>query len=450
LDYQTSLNRVLGLTNYERLPGSAYTSVAFNLQRMSDLLKQLGNPHLKQPSVHVAGTKGKGSTSAMIASSLTTSGYRTGLFTSPHLHTIRERIAINGDPITEDDFSSALEGIWDVIETINTKVPENPITTFEALTALAFMYFSKKGVEFQVLEVGLGGRLDATNIVKPEVSVITSLSLDHTDILGDTLQKIAREKAGIIKSKVPLITANQQPEALTVLEEVSENQSASITLIGRDVTFKRTDFNSEMQEMQIAGTILDRPFEHHVRIPLLGMHQLENAALAITTLECLRSKGYPIPYDGIYHGMANVLWPGRLEQLQDNPRIIIDGAHNTWSAKKLREALDEYYKYNSLHLIVGFSSDKDLTGMINEWAPLSSTVITTQSRHPRSVNPENMATEFEKFGIKAQSMPNITLALQEARDHAQENDIILVTGSLFIISEAREIILGIEPELYVQ
>lgn len=417
---------------------------------MRELLTLLGNPHIKQPTVHVAGTKGKGSTSAMIASGLATSGYDTGLFTSPHLHTMRERISINGIPITEEDFSSTVDTIWDSIETINAKTPESPITTFEALTALAFIYFANEKVEFQVLEVGLGGRLDATNVVEPEITVITSLSLDHTDILGNTLHEIAREKAGIIKLKVPIITADQQPEALAVLEEISKSLSAPIVVIGKDVQFNRTDFNSEMQEVQISGKVLDRPFDHHVRIPLLGMHQLENAALAITTLESLRIKGYPIPYDGIYHGLANVFWPGRLEQLQKKPRIIIDGAHNIWSAKKLREAIDEYYKYNALHLIVGFSSDKDLAGMIKEWASLSSTVISTRSRHPRSVDPEHIATEFEKYGHVTQPMPNIGLALKEALNRAKKDDMILVTGSLFVISEARESILGIEPELYVQ
>lgn len=450
MDYQTALNHVLGLTNYERLPRGAYTSAAFDLQRMRELLEQLGNPHIKQPTVHIAGTKGKGSTSAMIASGLAMSGYDTGLFISPHLHTMRERISINGIPITQDDFSSTVDAMWDSIELINTKIPESPITTFEALTALAFIYFSKENVEFQVLEVGLGGRLDATNVVEPEITIITSLSLDHTDILGDTLQEIAREKAGIIKPKVPIITADQQPEALAVLEEISENRSAPMVLIGRDVQFNRTDFNSEMQEVQISGQVLDRPFDHHVRIPLLGMHQLENAALAITALESLRIRGYPIPYDGIYHGLANVLWPGRLEELQKKPRIIIDGAHNIWSAKKLREAINEYYEYSSLHLIVGFSSDKDLTSMIKEWAPLSSTVISTRSRHPRSVDPEYIATEFENYGHPTQPIPNIDLALKEAMNRAKEDDIILVTGSLFVISEARESILGIEPELYVQ
>ena len=284
MNYQTALDYILSFADYERLPRSA---LVFDLRRMESLLERLGNPQEAAKSIHVAGTKGKGSTAAMIASILTQAGYRTGLYTSPHLLTLTERIQVDGKPIDEDAFARLAEVLKPQVEAVNRTGDFGELTTFELLTALAFAYFRERDADYQVLETGLGGRLDATNVVKPEVCVITSISYDHMDVLGDTLTQIATEKAGIIKPGSTVVCSPQFSEAMTVIERICREQEARLIRVGIEVTWQSKAFAPERQSFTLKGLMR----EYDLTLSLIGEHQLENAAAAVTAVEVLTDRG---------------------------------------------------------------------------------------------------------------------------------------------------------------
>ncbi len=434
MDYNAAQEYLLGFTDYEKLPSVTYSAANYDLRRMSVLLEKLGNPHLKSRSVHITGTKGKGSTAAMIASVLSTSGYRTGLFTSPHLLTMRERIQINGQLISESELAAGVGALKPVVTSLMNK-PQweyGALTTFELLTALAFAYFAEKGVEYQVIEVGLGGRLDATNLVNPEVAVITSISLDHEDILGHTLEKIAVEKSGIIKSNIIVVSAPQEPEADYVLAQTCRGNQAKLVRVGTDVTWMLKSFTHAGQSVRIKG----RKSEYELFIPLLGEYQLENAATAVAAIEALIDRGAQVTEENLKQGLARVSWPGRLQIIGRQPWLVIDGAHNPYSVKKLREALVKYFDYERLFVIMGTSIDKNIPGIAKELIAGSPTVIVSASQHPRATPAVRLAEEFAKVGQRVEIAPNIPAALTRARTLAKPSDIILVTGSLFVVAEA--------------
>ena len=431
MNYQDALDYVLSFADYERLSRSA---VVFDIARIEELLKRLGYPHKKAKSVHIAGTKGKGSTSAMINSVLVASGYRTGLYTSPHLLTIRERIQVDNIPITEEEFVNVTEQLKPEIETVNSLGSLGELTTFEILTALAFLYFSTKKVDYQVLETGLGGRLDATNIVIPQVCAITSISLDHTEVLGDTLAKIAGEKAGIIKPGGTVISAPQKTEAMTTIEEVCRKKGAKLIKVGEDVTCQRKGFSNSGQTFHLKGI----RGNYDLTIPLLGEFQLENAAIAVAALEVLAELGAGISAESIASGLSQVSWPGRLQILQENPLFIVDGAHNAYSVKKLGQALEQYFNFEKVIFIVGTSGDKDIAGIVAELAPISSKVIVVPSRHPRATPTSRLTAEFSRWGIRAQATEDICSAIALAQALAKPGDLICATGSLFVLAEVIE------------
>jgi dihydrofolate synthase/folylpolyglutamate synthase len=431
MDFRTAVDYVLSFADYERLSRSA---VVFDIARMEALLKRIGNPHLAAKSVHVAGTKGKGSTSAMIASVLTASGYRTGLYTSPHLQTIRERVQIDGRPISEGEFADGVKGLKPEIEHLNRFGALGELTTFEILTALAFAYFKEKAVDFQVLETGLGGRLDATNVVKPEVCVITSISLDHTEVLGDTIAKIAAEKAGIIKPGCQVVCAPQKAEALAVIEKVCRERGANLIKIGEEVTWRKTKNSDLGQSFHLKGT----KSEYDLTIPLLGEHQLENAAAAVAALEVMRGQAPGISDRSIAIGLAQVNWPGRLQVLQRNPLFVVDGAHNADSARRLREAIKQYFEFDDVILIVGISQEKDIPGIVAELSSLTSQVIVTHSAHPRAAIAATLVAEFSKLDVNPEVTEDIASAVGLALAKAEQGDLICVTGSLFVVSEVME------------
>ncbi|MBM4461892.1 MAG: bifunctional folylpolyglutamate synthase/dihydrofolate synthase [Chloroflexi bacterium] len=429
--FQTAVDYVLSFADYERLSRSA---VVFDIARIEALLKRIGNPHLAAKSVHVAGTKGKGSTAAMIASVLTASGYRTGLYTSPHLLTIRERIQVDGRLISEGEFAAVVERLKPEIEHVNRFGELGELTTFEILTAIAFAYFKERAVDFQVLETGLGGRLDATNVVKPEVCVITSISLDHTEVLGDTIAKIAAEKAGIIKPGCKVVCAPQKAEALAVIEKACQDRGASLVKIGEKITWRRTRITDSSQSFRLKGT----RGEYDLTIPLLGEHQLENAAAAVAALEILRDRAPGLSDGSIAAGLARVNWPGRLQVLQRNPLFIVDGAHNADSARRLREALKQYFDFDDAILIVGTSQEKDIPGIVAELSSLTSQVIVTRSAHPRAATAARLVAEFSKWEVNPEVTEDIASAVGLALAKAKPRDLICVTGSLFVVSEAIE------------
>jgi dihydrofolate synthase/folylpolyglutamate synthase len=401
---------------------------------MELLLKKLGNPEARAVPIQVAGTKGKGSTAAMIASVLTKAGYKMGLYTSPHLLSFTERVQISGIPIAEGEFARLVEVMKPEVEAMNKAGTFGELTTFELLTALAFLYFGEKGIDFQVLEVGLGGRLDATNVVKAGVEVITSISFDHTEVLGNTLTQIAREKAGIIKAGGIVVSSPQFPEAMAVLEGVCRERGVRLVKVGSDVTWGRGAFSREGQSFQLKGL----KGNYSLRLPLLGEHQLENAATAVAAVEILGDLGIKVSPKSIAAGLAGVHWPGRLQALRRKPWFIVDCAHNAYSAKRLAQALKQYFDFERLVLILGVSSDKDVAGMVAELAPLSSIVIATSAHHPRALEPKSLAAEFIKCGIKPQVAGNVTSAVDLALARAKPEDLICATGSIFVVAEVIE------------
>jgi len=414
--------------NYENIPGISYASPDYDLRHVEEVLHQIGNPHLAARTVHIAGTKGKGSVAAMIAQVLTDSGYKTGLYTSPHLHHLRERIKVDGTLISEEAFAELMTKLKPYLEAANRR----QLTFFEVLTILAFVYFHEKQAHFQVLEVGLGGRLDATNVAQPEVCIITSISLDHMQILGDSLEKIAYEKAGIIKPGCTVVLSPQPEEVTSVISNICYKQGANLVRVGKEVTWRGMNGDLSHQSIMVEG----RRGIYHVTIPLLGDYQLENTATAVAALEVLVSRGFDISSQDIAQGLAKVKWPGRFQILQHSPIVLVDGAHNVASIKRLVENVKAYFSYKRALLIFGVSCDKDIPGIVRELVSLSPQVIVTHTSHPRAASPSVIATEFVKMGVNSKITENIPQALFQALSLASEQDLICVTGSLFVVAEA--------------
>jgi dihydrofolate synthase/folylpolyglutamate synthase len=434
MDFKAAVDYILSFADYERMPRSA---VVFDLRRIEQLLARLRNPQDAARSVHVAGTKGKGSTAAMIASILAQSGYRTGLYTSPHLLGIRERIQVNGRQIAEGEFARLTGMIRPEVEAVNARGDFGDLTTFEILTALAFAHFRDEKVAYQVLEVGLGGRLDATNVVKPEVCVITSISYDHMDVLGDTLAKIAGEKAGIVKPGSIAVSSPQSAEAMEVLEKTCRQRDVKLVRVGEDVIWKRESFGPEGQTFQLRG-LKD---EYHLKLPLLGEHQLENAATAVAAAEALMEGGAKITRKTIARGIENVDWPGRLQVLRRKPWVVADGAHNGDSIRKLVSAIREYFRYEKAVVIFGASSDKNIAGMVTEMASFPVRVVLTRTHHPRAVAVERLAEEFSRQGIAYEASASVESAVAKALSIAGPEDLICATGSLFLVAEVMKYML---------
>ena len=431
--FQQALDYIYSFIDYEREPRPR-DAVHYDLRRMDELLARLDVPHLDTPTVHIAGTKGKGSVAAMITSTLTAACYKTGLFTSPHLHVFNERIRIDDRLISDEEVIALVEKLKPEVKAVNEEATYGVLTTFEVITALGFAYFKHKGVDVQVIEVGLGGRLDATNVVRPDVCIITSISLDHTEVLGNTLTEIATEKAGIIKRGSIVVTSPQADEAGKVLERTCQDCNAVQIRVGNDVTWQRLAFDSGGQSFQVKG----RTGSYELSIPLLGQHQLENAAVAVAALEVLIENGFSIDGNDVVRGLAEVNWPGRLQVLSRNPLVVADGAHNPYSARKLREALEQYFHFERGVLIMGASADKDVAGMVSELVPLFDRVIITRSIHPRSMPVESIVAEFTEYRAEVKETDDISTALPLAMSMVGEKDIICVTGSLFVVAGAIE------------
>ncbi len=431
LTYEDALDYIYSFTDYEKKSSYRYAPETFDLARVEKLLVSLNNPHQRFKSIHIAGTKGKGSVAAMSESILRAAGYRTGLYTSPHLHTLRERIQVNGRLIPQETVASLTEQLQPLVSQVEG------LTTFEIITALGFLYFVERGVEFAVLEVGMGGRLDATNVVNSLVDIITSLSYDHTHILGETLPLIAREKAGIIKSKALVVSAPQVPEAMAVIEEVCREKDAELTVIGRDWTWEVGEANLEGQWFRVTTNEF-RVTSYELWIPLLGRHQLINATVVVAAIEKLRQRGINISEASVREGLRQVRWPGRLEILGRRPLVVADCAHNADSAGKLKAALEELFTYRHLILIFGASTDKDIEGMMGELFPLAHQVIVTQARHARAT--DSCVLQQKALTLRREVMVSDSVdgALSLALETVGPQDLICVTGSIFVVAEARE------------
>jgi len=433
LNYRQAEEYLNTFTNYEQIPGITYAQAGYSLRHVEELLRRMGNPQLAARTIHIAGTKGKGSVAAMIAQVLSGSGYRTGLYTSPHFHTLRERIAIDGREISEPEFAGAMAEIKPFIESMRQDASFRQLTYFEALTALAFAHFQNKRVDFEVLEVGLGGRLDATNVVRePAVCIITPISLDHTQILGNTLEEIAWEKAGIIKPGCWVVISPQPREAAQLITDVCREREAKVLQVGKDVTWRKIGGDLKHQSLAIDG----RTGNYQVSIPLLGDFQLENAATSVAALEILSSDGFDISPANIAQGLAQVRWSGRFQILQQHPTVVIDGAHNVASMKRLVDNIKLYFPRKRIFVVFGTSCDKDIPGIIDEVVSLSPQVIVTQTSHSRAAPLADLAAEFTKRGIEPETRKTVTEAISRALSLASKTDVICVSGSLFVVAEA--------------
>lgn len=428
--YQEALDYLYRFVDYSLVRNFRHTPEKFDLARMETILNLMDNPHLRYPVVHVAGTKGKGSTSALIASALTAAGYRVGFYSSPHLQEFTERLQVNGAPIRKADLVTLVNDFKPLIDQV-----EN-ITWFEITTALGFAYFLRQNVDVAVIEVGLGGRLDATNVVDPLVSVITSLSMDHMSILGDTLAKIAFEKAGIIKPGRPVVVAPQQEEARQVVEQAAAERGSRLVQVGRDVQYAPLSHGLDGQHFQV-WMASEPPVE--LFTTLLGLHQVENAATAYAALVTARAEGLAVSDQAIAEGFARVVWPARFEVLQRDPLVIIDSAHNSDSALRLRQTLDDYLPGRGVILLFGASEDKDVTSMLEVLRPRARLMIATQSVHPRAASAEDLAARAAALGCPAQAVAPVEAAYEAALQQAGPDDIILAAGSLFIAAAVRAV-----------
>ncbi len=449
--YRSSLDYLFGRLNYERagmprLPGE------LRLGRMRRLLRRLGDPHDGLRIIHISGTKGKGSTAAMIASALTASGVRTGLFCSPHLHRLEERFRIDGRDATPDELMALVEEVRPAIELIDATDPHprrRDLTFFEVTTALGLLHFARRGCGAVVLEVGLGGRLDSTNVVRPLASVLTSISFDHTKLLGSSLAAIATEKAGILKRSGLAVVGVRGDEPRAAIARVARQRRAQLRWI--DVDFHET--------YQAPTPPLDRPTSGRLSVqtwrsdwgpldlPLLGPHQAQNAATALATLDALADRGLVVGAEAVARGFAGLSFPARVEVLGERPWLVIDGAHNVASAAALAEALRTCFPPTRRTLVFGTTRDKDLIGQLRALLPLFDEVVATRYvENPRAVPPVEVAEAVWALnGQSAEVASDPAEALAVARQQTPPEGLICVTGSLFLAAEARALLLGIEP-----
>jgi dihydrofolate synthase/folylpolyglutamate synthase len=430
-DYQQALDYLYSFVDYSLTRNLRNLPEKFNLERMRALMQRIGNPHQKYPVIHVAGTKGKGSTAAMIAGGLQAAGYRVGFYTSPHLIDFTERIQVNRQPISK-------ESLVEIIEELKPHIAEIPeLTTFELTTAVGFVYFAQQHIDIAVVEVGLGGRLDATNIVTPLVSVITSISYDHTAVLGKTLAAIAGEKGGIIKPGRPLVIAPQADEARQVLTDLAMERNAPVLQVGKDIIYSTGSHSLTSQFFSVA--VNEKPESHlDLEIPLLGQHQVENAATAYGAILAARKEGLAIPDEAIQRGFSSVNWMGRFELLQKEPPVILDSAHNQDSAKRLVETLKTYFPGRRVVLVFGVSEDKDVEGMFAELLPITDLLIATQSIHPRALEAGKLVEMALPYGKSAIAVLPLEEAIRYALENVNSDGLILVTGSLFVVAAAKQ------------
>jgi dihydrofolate synthase/folylpolyglutamate synthase len=440
--YTEALDYLYGFVDYSAQRSYRYSAEVFDLNRVRQLLGRLGDPQDAYPSLHVAGTKGKGSVCAFLASSLRAAGLRTGLYTSPHLLRFTERIRVDGWDIGEGDLAKEVEEIRPHVSQVSG------LTTYEIVTAVAFRYFQRRQVEIAVIEVGLGGRLDATNVLRPMVAAITSISYDHTHLLGERLSEIAAEKAGIIKSGTPVVVAPQQREALSVIEAAARERKAPLVLVGRDWLYAPGSHDLAGQAVYIWSAEEQPKMDAFVEsggaeewapprfeIPLLGHHQVVNAAVAYATLQAARARGLPLEETAIREGFRAAEWPARFQILGSDPVVVVDSAHNRDSALKLRLALDDYFPGAPVTLIFGASDDKDIAGMLAELLPRVRRLVVTQAVHPRAADPESVAETARGFGMRTTVAVPVEKALAQALQEAHPEDVIVAAGSLFVAGE---------------
>lgn len=408
----------------------------YGLERTERLLELLGNPHKKLKLIHIAGTNGKGSTSSILGKVLIEHGYKVGFFNSPHLEEIEETIRVNDENIPEEDLVYLLEEIKPYVNKVVEEGYKHP-TEFEVLTCIMFLYLYRQKVDFGVIEVGLGGRLDSTNVIKPILSIITSISLDHTNILGNTIQEITNEKAGIIKESIPVITCNQKNEAIDIIKDkalltkskltiVDSNNFVLLEIVNDDIPYQRVsiNFNNNKYTLDLA---------------LLGKHQIINLSLAIKALEELEKLNYiKVNINKLYKGVKNVKWKGRLEVLKKDPFIVIDGAHNIAGIEFLKSNIEEYFKYKNLYLILGILADKNVEEMVKIIAPVATEVYTVTANSIRAASANELKEVVLEYNNNCIAFDDYDKAIKLSLSKANKDDLIVAAGSLYMIGEIRK------------
>ncbi len=449
MPYPQTIQYLDSFINYEKKTDYRYKQ-SLKLERIREFLKDIGNPQESLKCIHVAGTKGKGSVCIFTAHVLRDAGYKVGLYTSPHFSSVRERIRVLscGDSadtdfpgmIPEKELEELVTELKPQIDSYNAVSLYGPLTFFEVYTALALLYFKRKEVDFAVLETGLGGKLDATNVVNPLICSISSISYDHMQQLGSTLYQIAKEKCGIIKKNSLVVSAAQNDEAMQVIREVVFEQEARLYTVGKDLNLQILNNNLSYQEFNLKSELGEL---NSLKVKLLGKHQIDNASVAVGLLLGLKKyHKVAISEDAFKKGLLSASWPGRFEIISENPRIILDGAHNADSARALKDTIGDYFPGKEVILVLGVSKDKDIKGICRYLIPLANKIILTRAGNNRSIDPGELLSFLEGLtDVKPQVFSNVKEALEKAKDISEQDNLILVSGSLYLVAEARELIL---------
>ncbi len=437
--YRAAMDFLSAQVNYERRPPPRSRRGVWTLTRAKRLLAALGNPHKSLRCVHIAGSKGKGSTAAMLSEMLQNNNLRVGLYTSPHLLDVRERISLNGELISQADLTRLIARIDQAIREYGSE--GNHPTYFEILTVAAFLHFKEKEVDITIVETGLGGRFDATNVLRPEVCGLTSISYDHMAELGNTLEEIAQEKAGIFKENVPVVSAPQPPEVKRTLKRIAQDTGAPIMFTGDDIIFSYRFESSRGggPQARIGVATATSRFDH-LAVPLMGQHQAINCGVAIGLLDQLKNRGFTLDDESSIAGLAKVKLEGRMEMLCEDPRVLADGAHNAASIEAVMRAIGQNVPYDSMVVIFGCCSDKDIAGMLQVLQLGADKIIFTGIKSPRSADPGELATRFAEIsGRMAQVVGSLPEALTTAEKATTREDLICVTGSFYLVSEAKRL-----------
>ncbi len=422
MDVQAALAQLYGLERF---------GIKLGLANIRQLLALVGDPQAGLPAVHVTGTNGKGSVCAYIASVLRKAGYRTGLYTSPHLVRFNERIRVDGVPISDEDLLRLWEGLQPAMRAMDGERAVNRPTFFEVTTAMAFEYFRERKVDVASIEVGMGGRFDATNVIDGRVAVVARVGLEHTEHLGRTVDRIAREKAGIIKPTSRAVTVDQ--EALPVIRERCRDLEVPLTVVGRDVTAERLSQDLSGQRVRVRGSF----GELVVRTPLLGSFQVENVGLAVAALTEFRKAGFAVPDAAIAEGIAATEWPARLQVVRREPLVLVDGAHNGPAAVALASAYSELFPRRKCILVTGILADKDLASIASSLGPLAARVVACHPKSHRAYHAEEVASAFRPFA-PVEVVPDVAQAVDRGLALARADDLVLITGSIYTAGEAFE------------
>jgi dihydrofolate synthase/folylpolyglutamate synthase len=424
--------------NYEEAMSYIKNTAKFGsnlgLSRTERILELLNNPHKKLKCIHIAGTNGKGSTTAMLSNILIEAGYKVGMYISPYLEEFEERMQINRENISKEMLSEVVSRVSEVVGCVIAEGYDHP-TEFEIITCAMFLYFHESGVDYAVIEVGLGGRLDSTNVITPILSIITSISYDHMNILGNTLKEIAYEKAGIIKQGIPIVLYPQEDESLEVIKSIcDERKSPLIKVHAGSASFLESKNNGQRILVKTEKNSYD------ILLNLLGLHQLLNCSVVLHAVEALMHQGIIIHEENIYSGLKKVVWPGRMEIMSNSPLVLIDGAHNIDAITKLAESVDTYFQYKNLYLILGILADKQVENMVKVIGAKATSVFTVTPNSERAEGAAELKHIVTSLGIPCESYEEYRDAYKAALSKCNKDDILLISGSLYMIGDMRKII----------